>query len=87
MLIVGRAVAGFGAAGILVGMINIISSCAPLEKRPALFGLAMGINQLGLVAGPLVGGVCNIFHLWPFNLNTRLRQSSLLGNELGANCA
>ena len=34
MLIVGRAVAGFGAAGIINGAITIISSCAPLEKRP-----------------------------------------------------
>lgn len=34
MLIVGRAVAGLGAAGIINGAITIISSCAPFEKRP-----------------------------------------------------
>lgn len=34
MLIVGRAVAGLGAAGITTGAITIISNCAPLEKRP-----------------------------------------------------
>ena len=34
MLIVGRAVAGLGAAGIINGAITIVSSCAPLEKRP-----------------------------------------------------
>ncbi|KAI1446975.1 efflux pump [Annulohypoxylon stygium] len=56
MLIVGRAIAGFGTAGITNGSITIISSCAPLEKRPALIGLTMGLMQLGLVAGPLIGG-------------------------------
>lgn len=34
MLIVGRVVAGFGAAGIIIGAITIISSCVPLERRP-----------------------------------------------------
>ncbi|RYP32943.1 hypothetical protein DL767_004959 [Monosporascus sp. MG133] len=42
MLIVGRAVAGLGAAGIINGAITIISSCALLEKRPSLIGLTMG---------------------------------------------
>ncbi|KAI1074271.1 major facilitator superfamily domain-containing protein, partial [Whalleya microplaca] len=34
MLIVGRAVAGLGASGIINGAITILSGCAPLEKRP-----------------------------------------------------
>ncbi|PHH70100.1 hypothetical protein CDD82_7345 [Ophiocordyceps australis] len=34
MFIVGRFVAGFGAAGIATGAITIISLCAPLERRP-----------------------------------------------------
>jgi MFS family permease len=37
MLIIGRAVAGLGAAGIINGAITIVSSCAPLEKRPCKF--------------------------------------------------
>jgi MFS family permease len=36
MFIVGRAVAGFGAAGIIIGAITIISGCAPLDKRPGM---------------------------------------------------
>ncbi|KAF2269978.1 efflux pump [Lojkania enalia] len=64
MLIVGRAVAGFGAAGIINGAITIISSCAPLEKRPTLIGLTMGLNQLGLVAGPLIGGAFTSYTTW-----------------------
>jgi MFS family permease len=42
MLIVGRAIAGLGAAGIIVGAITIIAGCAPLERRPALLGMTMG---------------------------------------------
>jgi len=34
MLIIGRAIAGLGAAGIINGAITVVSSCAPLEKRP-----------------------------------------------------
>ncbi|EFE44107.1 hypothetical protein TRV_01125 [Trichophyton verrucosum HKI 0517] len=56
MLIVGRAIAGFGASGIINGAITIISSCVPLEKRP--------MNQLGLVAGPLVGGAFTSYTTW-----------------------
>lgn len=36
MLIVGRAIAGIGGAGIINGAIMIISSCVPLEKRPGM---------------------------------------------------
>ncbi|KAI1416184.1 efflux pump [Hypoxylon sp. FL1857] len=56
MLIIGRAVAGFGAAGITNGAITIISSCAPLEKRPVM--------QIGLVAGPLIGGAFTSYTTW-----------------------
>ncbi|KAI0111767.1 efflux pump [Daldinia grandis] len=64
MLIIGRAVAGFGAAGITNGAITIISSCAPLEKRPTLIGLTMGLMQIGLVAGPLIGGAFTSYTTW-----------------------
>ena len=35
MFIVGRFIAGFGAAGVATGGITIVSLCAPLEKRPS----------------------------------------------------
>ncbi|GAP82372.2 putative efflux pump [Rosellinia necatrix] len=37
MLIIGRAVAGVGASGIINGAITIISACAPFEKRPGFY--------------------------------------------------
>ncbi|KAF3764671.1 MFS general substrate transporter [Cryphonectria parasitica EP155] len=56
MLIVGRAVAGIGAAGLINGSITIISACAPMARRP--------VNSLGLVVGPLLGGVFTSYSTW-----------------------
>jgi len=36
MLIVGRAVAGLGAAGLVNGGLTILSACTPLEKRASM---------------------------------------------------
>ena len=36
MLIVGRAVAGMGGAGLMNGGITIMAACLPLEKRPGM---------------------------------------------------
>ncbi|KAK4116025.1 MFS general substrate transporter [Canariomyces notabilis] len=64
MLIVGRAIAGIGAAGIINGALIIISSSVPMEKRPGLIGIVMGFNQLGLVIGPLIGGAFTSYSTW-----------------------
>jgi len=56
-LIVGRAVAGLGGGGIYVGALTIIALVAPMHKRAFYTGLLTGVAQLGLVCGPLVGGV------------------------------
>ncbi|KAI0003921.1 efflux pump [Xylariaceae sp. FL0662B] len=72
MLIIGRAVAGLGAAGIINGAITILSGCAPLEKRPTLFGLTMGIQQLGLVIGPIIGGAFTSYTTWRWSFYINL---------------
>ncbi|KAH7384634.1 major facilitator superfamily domain-containing protein [Pyrenochaeta sp. MPI-SDFR-AT-0127] len=64
MFIVGRFIAGFGAAGVATGSITIISLCAPLEKRPPLIGLNLGFSLLGLVLGPLIGGAFTSYTTW-----------------------
>ena len=64
MLIIGRAVAGMGGSGIQNGAVTIISLAAPMERRPMLMGVVIGFAQLGLVAGPLVGGVLTEFAGW-----------------------
>ena len=55
-LIVGRAIAGMGSAGIFSGSILYVIGVVPLRRRPtftAFFGMAFGISS---VLGPLVGG-------------------------------
>ncbi|TVY82122.1 Efflux pump mlcE [Lachnellula suecica] len=64
MLIVGRAVAGMGAAGLMNGGLTIVAALAPMPKRPALTGIVMGFGQLGIVLGPLLGGALTQYASW-----------------------
>jgi MFS family permease len=52
-LIVGRAIAGIGAAGIFSGAILIVANTVPLRKRPTYMGFMGGMYGLASVAGPL----------------------------------
>ena len=56
MLIVGRAVAGAGGSGLISGALTIIASCLPLDKRAVWTGVLIGISQMGIVLGPILGG-------------------------------
>ncbi|KAK7184384.1 hypothetical protein DPSP01_013832 [Paraphaeosphaeria sporulosa] len=56
-LIVGRAVAGIGAAGSMGGAAIIVSYCVPLGKRPVLMGVISLMYGIGSILGPLVGGI------------------------------
>ncbi|KAL9107000.1 MAG: hypothetical protein Q9227_008036 [Pyrenula ochraceoflavens] len=64
MLIVGRAIAGMGTAGVLNGTFTIIAGCVPMAKRPTLTGLVMGISNIGLVMGPVLGGALTQYSTW-----------------------
>ncbi|PYI02700.1 MFS general substrate transporter [Aspergillus sclerotiicarbonarius CBS 121057] len=64
MLIVGRAVAGMGSSGMLNGGLNIVAAAVPIQKRPAMLGVIMGVGQLGLVGGPVVGGAFTTYSTW-----------------------
>lgn len=64
IFIVGRAVAGLGSSGIQNGSFAIVATAAPLERRPFLIGIIMGVYQLGLVGGPLIGGALSQFTTW-----------------------
>lgn len=55
-LIVGRAIAGLGSAGIFNGGMLVITAIVPLHKRPvftSLFGMVFGVSS---ILGPVVGG-------------------------------
>ena len=56
-LIVGRALSGSGACGIMSGVLIIVSKMVPLRER-ALYSAGIGsIRGVAGVAGPLLGGV------------------------------
>lgn len=57
-LIVGRAVAGLGSAGIFTGALVSIAHVTALEKRPLYFSLIGGVYGLASVIGPLVTLPC-----------------------------
>ncbi|EHL03825.1 putative Uncharacterized MFS-type transporter [Glarea lozoyensis 74030] len=59
-LIIGRAIAGLGSAGIFSGALLIIANSAPLHKRPAYTGMMSAMYGVASVAGPLLGGIMNI---------------------------
>ncbi|KIX00332.1 uncharacterized protein Z518_10471 [Rhinocladiella mackenziei CBS 650.93] len=55
-LIVGRAIAGVGSAGIFAGSLVIIAYTVPLVKRPIYTGIVGAMYGIASIAGPLLGG-------------------------------
>ncbi|MCJ1486454.1 hypothetical protein MMC06_006631 [Schaereria dolodes] len=70
-LIVGRAIAGAGGAGIASGVYTIIAFSAPPKQRPAFTGLLGATYGTASVIGPLLGGVFtdNLTWRWCFYIN------------------
>ncbi|MCJ1318774.1 hypothetical protein MMC15_004105 [Xylographa vitiligo] len=57
MLIIGRAIAGAGAAGLFSGGMTIIGFTVPLKKRPIYIALLSSMFGISSVVGPILGGV------------------------------
>ena len=56
-LIIGRAIAGAGAAGVSSGVFTIIAFSAPPAKAPAYMGVTGATYAIAAFVGPLLGGV------------------------------
>ncbi|KAJ5497739.1 Major facilitator superfamily domain general substrate transporter [Penicillium expansum] len=69
--IIGRAICGVGAAGILAGTIMCIIHSVPLQKRPQIQGLFGALFGIASVVGPLIGGAfaSNVTWRWCFYVN------------------
>lgn len=64
VFIIGRAIAGAGGSGLIIGFLTIIAAAAPLDKRPLYMGLVMGLSSIGMVLGPVLGGVLTEHASW-----------------------
>ncbi|CUS13800.1 unnamed protein product [Tuber aestivum] len=63
-LIVGRAIAGLGCAGIFSGALIILAHSVPLRKRPMFTGFIGAMYGIASVAGPLMGGAFTDHATW-----------------------
>ncbi|KAI1738860.1 MFS toxin efflux pump [Xylaria scruposa] len=63
-LIVGRAIAGFGSAGILIGVFIVITHSVPPRWRPVCNSTVGGLECIAMIVAPVIGGALTTYVTW-----------------------
>lgn len=69
-LIIGRALAGIGCSGLLVGTFSLVPYIAHPTKQPFFMGFIGGTMGIGYATGPLIGGAFTEHITWRWNVST-----------------
>ncbi|KAK4495532.1 hypothetical protein PRZ48_013864 [Zasmidium cellare] len=79
-LIVGRAIAGVGSAGVITGCNVLITYTVPLAKRPKFQGLIGASFGIASVVGPVLGGAftSKVSWRWCFYINLPVGAVSII---------
>ncbi|KAL4728102.1 hypothetical protein ACLX1H_004834 [Fusarium chlamydosporum] len=79
MLVIGRAVAGLGSAGLFAGCFVIATQSTPLRQRPMFLGIMGAIEGLATIAAPLLGGALQtISWRWCFYISAPIGLTTFL---------
>ena len=80
MLVVGRAVAGLGSAGLFAGCFVIPVQSIPLRRRPMFFAGMGAVEGVATLAAPLLGGALtqSLGWRWCFYINAPIGAVTLL---------